>query len=396
MFTYDENFISDILYKAPLGKSDHFCIQFEYTFKSRNEELPETHKLNYWKGDYQNINQDLMSVNWEDLFSGKNVEEMWSCFKDKLLAACLTHIPSKRKKKQKLEKNNWMTKATVKLIRKREAAWQRYQRVSSMQNYTVYKRIRNKVTSAIRNDKEKFQLQLVKSFNANPKRFYGYVRSKQTVKATISSLLKDDGSTTKSDRESAELLCNHFQEVFTREPDQPALLNSNNSMPRIQFDADTVMKKLKSLKPKKSPGPDELHPMVLQNTAEVVAEPLVRIFQESYSQGILPAEWKKANIIPSFKKGSKTDANNYRPVSLTSVPSKIMESIIKDAILSYIEDNNPISVHQHGFVSGRSCLTNLLEVLEAWTRILDSGYGVNIIYWTTRKLSTQCHTEDCY
>jgi len=62
-----------------------------------------------------------------------------------------------------------------------------------------------------------------------------------------------------------------------------------------------------------------------------------------------------------------------------------MESIIKDAVLSYIEDNNPITVHQHGFVSGRSCLTNLLEVLEAWTRILDSGYGVDVIYLNYKK-----------
>jgi len=220
----------------------------------------------------------------------------------------------------------------------------------------------------------------VRSFKANPKRFYGYVRSKQTVKATISSLLKEDGSTTKSDSESAELLCRQFQEVFTREPDKPTLPNSSKSTPSIQFDTATVMMKLKKLKPEKSPGPDGIHPMVLQNTAKVVADPLARIFQESYSQGVLPADWKKANIVPIFKKGSKSDANNYRPVSLTSVPRKIMESVIKEAILSYIESNNLTTEHQHGFVSGRSCLANLLEVLEAWTRILDSGYGVDVIY----------------
>ena len=68
----------------------------------------------------------------------------------------------------------------------------------------------------------------------------------------------------------------------------------------------------------------EFTPMVLQNTAEVVADPLARIFQESYSQGVLPAGWKKANIVPIFKKGSKSDANNYRPVSLTSMPLSLI------------------------------------------------------------------------
>ena len=62
-----------------------------------------------------------------------------------------------------------------------------------------------------------------------------------------------------------------------------------------------------------------------------------------------------------------------------------MESVIKEAILSYIESNNLITEHQHGFVSDRSCLTNLLEVLEAWTRILDSGYGVDVIYLDYKK-----------
>jgi len=76
VFTYDEDSISDMLYKAPLGKSDHCCIHFEYTIKSRNDELPDTFKLNYWKGDYRSINQDLASVDWENLLSGKSVEEM--------------------------------------------------------------------------------------------------------------------------------------------------------------------------------------------------------------------------------------------------------------------------------------------------------------------------------
>jgi len=83
------------------------------------------------------------------------------------------------------------------------------------------------------------------------------------------------------------------------------------------------------LKPEKSQGPDEVHPMVLLRTAEEVAKPLSIIFESSYRQGILPTDWKCANISPIFKKGSKLDASNYRPVSLTSVPCRIMESIIR-------------------------------------------------------------------
>ena len=142
-----------------------------------------------------------------------------------------------------------------KLIKKREEAWPQYQTVCSTDNYAVYKRIRNKVTIAMWNYKEKIWLRLVRSFKP---RFYGYARSKQSVKATVSCLLKEDGSTTKSDSESAELLYRQFQEVFTWEPDKPTLHNSIKPIPSIQFNAFAVMKKLKRLKPDKSSGPDEM------------------------------------------------------------------------------------------------------------------------------------------
>jgi len=92
-----------------------------------------------------------------------------------------------------------------------------------------------------------------------------------------------------------------------------------------------------------------------------------------------------ANISPIFKKGHKVDPENYRPISLTSVPSKIMESIIRDQIVKRFDETSFVSVHQHGFTGGRSTLTNLLETLESWTRLLDEGYGLDVAYLDFRK-----------
>jgi len=83
-----------------------------------------------------------------------------------------------------------------------------------------------------------------------------------------------------------------------------------------------VLKKLQKLKLDKSQGPDEIYPMVLLRTAEEVVEPLTILFTAPYSQGVLPADWKCANMSLIFKKGSKSDVNNYRPVSLSSFPCK--------------------------------------------------------------------------
>ena len=82
---------------------------------------------------------------------------------------------------------------------------------------------------------------------------------------------------------------------------------------------------------------------------------------------------------------NKLDPNNYRPVSLTSVPCKITESIIKDNMISVFETDHTLSHCQHGFTKGPSCLTNLLESLEQWTQALDRGYGVDVLYLDYRK-----------
>ena len=121
------------------------------------------------------------------------------------------------------------------------------------------------------------------------------------------------------------------------------------------------------------------------NRATVVVEPLSLIFQASFDVGIVLQDWKTAYVIPMFKKGSKTDAGNYRSVSLTSVPCKIMESLIKASITSFLDKSKIITVRQHGFMKHRSCLTNLLECFESWIQALDAGFEADVIYLDYRK-----------
>jgi len=125
--------------------------------------------------------------------------------------------------------------------------------------------------------------------------------------------------------------------------------------------------------------PDDIHPAVLTNCAQIISLPLTLIYRKSLQEGRLPSDWKLANEIPIYKKGSKTDAGNYHPISPTSVPCKVLESIIKDTVVGHLESNGFYNHNQHGFVRGRSMLTNLLETLESWTRILDEGYGIDVI-----------------
>ena len=153
----------------------------------------------------------------------------------------------------------------------------------------------------------------------------------------------------------------------------------------VNITQDMVKDKLEKLNVRKSCGPDDIHPHVLQRTASAICVPLTIVFKLSLDSGECPDDWKVANVTPIYKKGDRTDPANYRPVSLTSQVCKVMESLVRAKIIQHLDENNLISEAQHGFREGRSCLTNLLETLEAWTKIIDDGDGIDVAYLDFRK-----------
>jgi len=114
--------------------------------------------------------------------------------------------------------------------------------------------------------------------------------------------------------------------------------------------------------------------LFLNKTASVLAKPISILFSRSFEKKKLSSDWKLAIISPIFRKGDKAKPENYKPVSLTSVLCKTMESIIWDKVVKYLQNKGLVFESQHGFMRGRSCLTNLLETFEAWTRLLKKGF----------------------
>ncbi|CAM5078595.1 unnamed protein product [Eretmochelys imbricata] len=132
-------------------------------------------------------------------------------------------------------------------------------------------------------------------------------------------------------------------------------------------------------------GWDALHLRVLKELADVIAEPLAVIFENSWRSGEVPDDWKKANVVPIFKKGKEEDPGNYRPVSLTSVPGKIMEQVLKESILKHLEERKVIRNSQHGFTKGKSCLTNLIAFYDEITGSVDEEKAMDVLFLDFRK-----------
>ena len=127
-------------------------------------------------------------------------------------------------------------------------------------------------------------------------------------------------------------------------------------------------------------GPNGMHPHVLRELAEVIAKPLSIIFDRSWRTGEVPEDWRIAIVTQVFKKSKKENLGNYRPVSLTSVPGKVMEQLVLDAISKQLEEKKVIRSSQHGFTKGKSCLTNLVAFYDVITGWVDEGRAVDVVY----------------
>ena len=142
---------------------------------------------------------------------------------------------------------------------------------------------------------------------------------------------------------------------------------------------------IKTMKDNKSPGVDWIPPKLLKEIVEQISTPLAKLFNLSLEEGIVPSEWKEANVTSLFKKGSRNKPANYIPVSLTSLVCKLLETLIRDHMVEFIIKHKLINTSQHGFLKARSCLANLLCFLEEITNWVDDGSPIDVVYLDFQK-----------
>ena len=379
IFTDEEAQVSNVQYHPPLGKGDHNVIVFDFHCYLDYSKPQERYKFS--KANYSQMRAHLNDTKWGEQFTERattgNMEEVWYFLKSTLSDLKTKYVPIS----VVTGKPTWskvysfpISESAQRAIAEKKRAHRSW--IAAIKNgngeeeRAKYTKAVNKVKTEIRRDKRSYEKKIAEGAKVNPKAFWAHARRKLKTKVGIAPLLSDPDNKESlkfGDIEKADILQKQFSSVFTNEPE--------GNIPRIRdrcmktdldfsITEEMVLKLIESLNPNKSIGPDDMHPKMLIELKNDLATPLTYIFNLSLKSGKMPNDWKLANISPIYKKGSQNLAINYRPISLTSIVCKMMEKFVRDRIMNHLKEKNLLSKKQHGFISGRSTVTQLLNYLD--------------------------------
>ena len=222
--------------------------------------------------------------------------------------------------------------------------------------------------------------------NNNTGSFYKFVNKRLSSRGNIGMMTNDQGEVVHSNTEKADILNKYFTSTMSTDlpsstmPDFPSRCNSDQFLDETTFTSDSVHRQIRNCRSKKSRDPDGFSMHFLKQIAPSISYPTSLLFNSLMSISTIPLDWKSSIVTPIHKKGPRTNPENYRAVSVTSIFSKLMERIVVLDILHHMQSHNLLSREQHGFLKKKSTLSNLLESLNDWTLSLENKLSETIVF----------------
>ena len=347
--------------------------------------------LDFHRADYDKMESLLSSVDWQELWNLSDPSEFPELLNLVLLQICDLSCPKKQLTTRKSHCNLHA------LSRKKRKLQSRLRVAEENPSSTTahLTSLKNKISAvfadirdAINNDLNYREEQAVNKVHCNPKYFYSYAKKFSKQKRSIPMLFDDKGNITANPTDIANTLQKQFSGVFSDPAAtdisaasfQPPPLKKEFTDDLLSFTISDIIEAIDEIKPSAAAGPDDLPVLLLKKCKHTIAEPIQMIWHHSISTGTVPEFYKMSHIAPLHKKGSRAIAANYRPVSLTSHIVKIYERVLRKQMVAHLEENNLLCNKQHGFRSGKSCLTQLLHHFDDIVESLSNGSDVDAIY----------------
>ena len=353
---------------------------------------------NYEDVDLAALRQLLSACDWDSLSGTGSIDTLVSGWQRKYLDVCAAAIPVRCRRVYPSSKP-WFSNYLRYLARCRDRLFHRSRgRASDSRVMIAYRKTRNLFVSELRAAERRYYSDLgfrLVSTGMNPRRWWLLAKSACGWSSPRCLPALSAGNTVVSEPAAkASLLNCHFQRQCSASgPAHPSLLyqfdSSPVSGPCFSFDEIcpvAVAKALHSLDGWKSSGPDGISNMLLKLSADEVSSPLTAIFNRSLAEGIFPDMWKEASVSPVPKEGKDSSLpESYRPISLLSCPSKVLEHFVRDQLTAFCLDHGVILDEQFGFLKGRSAEWQLLSVLEEWHVALDEHHCVHAAFLDAAK-----------
>ena len=403
ILTNEDDRICDVVVNPPPPGCDHCSTHCRYVFDCDIQfKEASSHHLLWHRGKYEIMNKRLAEIDWDLEFRFMTAQEAFAHLIKILQPMISQLVPvAKQSKKHKLP---WKSNPPTSLKHKRSSTWSAYKKAratfgrkaaftrSQLQAFLeVNKRLRNfAICSQI-----KYEKSLLLERKESPKLLHSYLRHKKMFRSSVGPLRLASGSITDDPRTMADSFAEAFASSFvTATPTDPfPHQRCDAELSSITFCLQDVKNVLCHLDTSSAMGPDGLHPHLLKACASKLAYPLYKVFQLSLSEGALPSIWKLSHVVPIFKKGSRSEPLNYRPVSLLSIPSKCLERFISKELHNFLTENSILTEEQFGFRPGRSTEDQLLLTYNFISLHWDSGHIVDLIlYDFSKAFDTVSHT----
>ena len=384
LFTNMSNLINNVTVLGPneVCKSDHFGIKFDIKMDIKSKKTIRRKMYNYTKANWRDLNYDIRMVDWDKIIGSQDPHVSWPNFKLVLTKLCDKHIPKKSVKDQFLPP--WYDSDCDKVLREKE----KWRKKASSENATEedhkkFCKLRSDFKK-IMNQKMRLNVEDESDSSLISKKYWKHVKSySKSTRIPETVWYGDSFKNNVSDQ--ANMFNKFFFDQFSDESKYDIDIDMGNAdnFLDLRFHELDVQIILKNINSGKAAGPDGIHGAILKKCAASLAGPLTKLFNISFVTGCIPEEWKLASVVPIHKKDEKRCVENYRPISLTSLVMKVFERCIKKELLAAC--GQFLDPRQHGFVSEKSCTTQMVPFIHNLASNLNNKEKTDIIYFDFAK-----------
>ena len=378
--------------------SDHYMI---YAIRQCKPVIKEHRSIEYQC--FKSFNEkrfvdDLYCVPWKDIEKVGNVNDALNVWYDMFQKVVDKHIP-KKCKRVKAAPAAWLTRGIKKLMSRRDYLHRKAVKSNSSSDWDEYKKCRNMVTKMIREEKQTYCKQSVSDNVGNSKKMWNALHNILPRKASPSpSSINVDGRVCTDKNDIADGFNEHFTGIAAKLVENNGKNSGNrvdlsNDVPNVDcpncldlpsVSLDFVSKEIDLMNEKKATGLDDVSSKLLKLAKPAILNSLVYIMNLSLSTGVFPDLWKVAKIIP-LHKGGDMSINNFRPIAILPVLSKIIERAVHKHLYDYLSEHRLINENQSGFRPFHSTETCLLDMVNQWTSSMNSGNMIGVAFIDLRK-----------